>query len=60
MLIPWASLLPWNAWDTGAKISQSYVLENVAELGRSELNPRLMLSVGVALGANNLISLSLN
>ena len=50
MLIPWASLLPWNAWDTGAKILQSYVLENVVELGRSELNPRLMLTVGGGFG----------
>ena len=55
-----ASLLPWNAWDPGAKISQSYVLESVVELGQSELNPRVMLSVGVALGANYLIFLSLN
>lgn len=60
MLIPCAYLLAWNAWDTGANISLSYVLENVVELGQSELNPRLMLSVGVALGANYWISLSLN
>ena len=60
--IPSASQFVWNPHGTGGKRLQSHVVArtSVLEPGRSGLNPSLMPSVWVILGASYLISLSLS